>query len=296
MIDDDELGLARLATRALLATIDEKTSPHRIALKPRVILEAPKAFFSSQYLCGTAKPATSHVVHDVKITDCDGGITTVRALIDCGATSILVSPKLVRSLGLETFPAYIATLGLDGKILEHARDSRRVTMRMQYLPHLAPVDESDALVVKMTAYDLVLGLPWFERHEPEIDWARKRLLSLRMTSTSRHRDVERVNSSDPHDRATAESHVAAGTGPEAEAPIAIEMLSASLFEKLLAGTEASEAFAIRLWQGTGLLGGAVQGSNLYLTGETPHVASIGAGVVGIAAAEAGVLYALCCSL
>lgn len=294
MVDDDELGLARTATRALLATIDERTSPHRIALKPRVILEAPYAYLSSQYLCGTARPSTSHVIHDVQIADSTGKMVTVRALIDCGATSIFVSPKLVRSLGLETSPAYITTLGLGGAILAHARDSRRVRTMMQYLPHLAPVDESDVLVVKMTAYDLVLGMPWFERHGPEIDWARKRLLSLRAAAASHPSDG--VIATSPNG-GTAESHRAEGTRfAKADTPISIEMLSATSFEKLLAGPEASTAFAVRIWQGQGLLGGTLQGFSLNLTGETPHVASTGAGVVGIAAAEAGVLYALCCSL
>ena len=171
LVDNDAWGLARTATRVLLATIDEGASPHYIALKPRIMLEEPRAFLSSpnQYLYGTARPSTSHVVHDVRIANASGKMVTVMALIDCGATSIFISPKLVRSLGLETSPTYITTLGLGGAILAHARDSRRVRTTMRYFPHLAPVDESDVLVVNMTAYDLVLGLPWFQRHGLEID-------------------------------------------------------------------------------------------------------------------------------
>ena len=37
----------------------------------------------------------------------------------------------------------------------------RITV--QYWDYLAPVDESDVLVVPMSAYDLVLGLPWFHK-------------------------------------------------------------------------------------------------------------------------------------
>jgi hypothetical protein len=136
---------------------------------------------------------------------------------------------------------------------------------MQYLPHLAPVDESDVLVVKMTTYDLVLGLPWFERHGPEIDWARKRLLSLRMTSTS-HPEGMHVDSPDPSDSGTTadpdQNHESAGTELGSTPSISIEMLSATLFEDLLASSEVSEAFAIRLWQGTGLLGGTMEGLTL----------------------------------
>ena len=46
--------------------------------------------------------------------------------------------------------------------------------------------------------------------------------------------------------------------------IDIEMLPAVQFESLLAGAERSEAFAIRLWQGTGLLGGTEHGQGLSL--------------------------------
>ena len=144
----------------LLATIDEGASPHYIALKLRIMLEVPSTFLFSpnRYLCGTARPSTSQVVHDVQIANTSGKMIIDMVLIDCGATSIFISPKLVRSLGLETSPAFITTLGLGGAILAHARDSRRVRTTMCYFPHLAPVNESDILVVNMTAYDLVLGL------------------------------------------------------------------------------------------------------------------------------------------
>ena len=270
----------------LLATIDEgpRSSPHNIALKLRITLEAPRAFLSSpnQYLCGTARPSTSHVVHDVQIANASGRMVTVMALIDCGATSIFISPKLVRSLGLETSPTFITTLGLGGAILAHARDSRRVRTTMRYFPHLAPVDELDVLVVNMKAYDLVLGLPWFQRHGPEIDWARKRLLSLRKAAASHPIGMIATSPDQCNSGTTAGSHVTDGTRfVKADAPIriSIEMLSATSFEKLLAGREVSTTCAIRLWQGQGLLGGTVQGSLLQVAGEISHVAFTGAGVV-----------------
>ena len=283
----------------LLATIDEGSSPHYIALKPHITLEAPRAFLSSpnQYLCGTARPPISHVVHDVQIANASCKMVTVMALIDCGATSIFISPKLVRSLGLETSHAYITTFGLGGAIIAHARDSRRVRTTMRYIPHLAPVDESDILVVNMTAYNLVLGLPWFQRHGPEIDWARKRLLSLRKEAASHPIGVIATSPDQCDSGTTAGSHVTDGTRfVKADAPISIEMLSATSFEKLLAGPEISTNFAVRIWQGQGLLGGTVQGSIMQVTGETSFVAFMGAGVVGIAAAQAGACmrYAVAC--
>jgi hypothetical protein len=66
--DDEELGLQRLAVRSLLASFDE-VEMDRIALKSRVRLEAPRsqALFSSQYLCRSSQPDTSHVIHEISI-------------------------------------------------------------------------------------------------------------------------------------------------------------------------------------------------------------------------------------
>ena len=280
-----------MATQVLLATIDEGASPHYLALKPYITLEAARVFLSSpnQYLCDIARPSISHVVHDVQIANVSGKMVTIMALIDCGTTSNFISPKLVRSLGLKTSPAYITTLGLGGTFLVYARDSRRMRTTMRYFPHLAPVDESDILVVNMIAYDLVLGLPWFQCHGPEIDWARKRLLSLCKAAASHSIGGVITTSPDQCDSGTTgESHVTDGTrSVKADAPISIEMLSATSFEKLLVGPAVSMTFSFWIWQGQGLLGETVQGSLLQVTGVTSHVAFTGAGVVGIAAAEAG---------
>ena len=166
--------------RSLFASLDEKPFTSRITLQPNIVLEKSQQM-SSQYLCGTARPSTSHVVHEVMVMDREGRMRAVKALIDCGASSFFISPKLVRYLGLreQTSPAYITTRGLDGKILARARDSQKLSLKMQYLDHLAPVEEPEVLVVDMSAYDLVLGIPWFERHNPDIDWLKKRLMALR---------------------------------------------------------------------------------------------------------------------
>jgi hypothetical protein len=127
--DEKELGLQRLASRALLATIDE-VEMHRIALKSRVRLEAPRHLLSSQYLCGSSRPDTSHVVHEVSVRGKQGW-SQVRALIDCGATSIFASPGLIARLGLETEQAHITTYGLDGGVLAHARYSRKAHLQVK---------------------------------------------------------------------------------------------------------------------------------------------------------------------
>ena len=148
-------------------------------MKSRVILEPPPAHMSSRYLCGTTKPDMSHIVHELYVRDVHGERQRIRALIDCGATTIFMAPRLLRQLGLPSEPAHITTLGLDSRVMMSAKDSRKTTISCQYFEHLAQVDEPDVLVVPMTAYDLVLGLPWFQSRNPEIDWSKGQLLGLR---------------------------------------------------------------------------------------------------------------------
>jgi hypothetical protein len=200
---------------------------HRIALKSRVRLEAPRlqALFSSQYLCGSSRPDTSHVIHEISIQDVQGNWIRVKALIDCGATSIFASPRLIELLGLESQQAHTTTYGLDGNIMSHARDSRKTRLSVSYFEHEQPVDESDVLIVPMTAYDLVLGLPWFKTRNPEIDWEAGKLLSLQRRQPNNHgKEVSPTE-----------------TGPD------IQTLSATAFEDLCSSDEVSDTFSLSHW-------------------------------------------------
>jgi len=102
----------------------------------------------------------------------------VRALIDCGVTSIVMAPRLRKRLGLAEEPAYVTTLGLHGQVMAHVSDSRKTEFMVQYMEHLSPVQEAEVLVVPMGAYDLVLGLPWFQSRKPDVNSQSGRLLAL----------------------------------------------------------------------------------------------------------------------
>jgi len=260
-----ELGMQAAGTRALMATL-EAIKPHRIALKPRVILESPRAHMFSRYLCGTETPDSAHIMHEVMIRDRHGEMQRVRALIDCGATSIFMAPRLVRKLGLPHEAAHTTTLGLDGQVMEHARDSRKTTMSAQYFDHLAPVDEPELLVVPIKAYDLILGLPWFRARNPEIDWSRNRLLSLRTPCGSGSHGTEDTQLGQPE-----------GSG------VSIETLSATAFGDLLGSEEVAGAFALRIEDCIGLLGAKVEWTDKK--GEYPRMLDERAGAAAVVAAE-----------
>ena len=177
-MDERELGLQPLGTRALMATL-EQIQLHRISLRPRVVLESPKALMSSQYLCGTARPDSLHIVHEVQIRDQHGELQRIRALINSGATNIVISPQLLTRPGLPDEAVHITTHGLDGQVIAHARENRKTPMTVQYMDHFAPVHEPEVLAVPIRAYNLVLGVPWFKTRKPEIDWATGQLTSSR---------------------------------------------------------------------------------------------------------------------
>jgi len=125
--------------------------PHWITLKSRVLFESPKSLMSSQYLCGTSRPDTSYIIHEVFIRDGNVEMQLVPALINCGVTSILMSPRLRKRLGLVDKPAYVTTLGLNGQAMTHAGDCRKMAFGVQYIEKLSPVRESEVIVMPMQA-------------------------------------------------------------------------------------------------------------------------------------------------
>jgi len=75
--------------------------------------------------------------------------------------------------------------------MQHAKDSRKMRITDQYLYYLAPVDILDVLVMPKRAYNLVLGLPWFPKQHPDIDWAR-------LTPCNHRVRMERRNDADDY--------------------------------------------------------------------------------------------------
>jgi hypothetical protein len=53
----------------------------------------------SQYLCRTETPDSAHIGQEVQIPDRNGVMQRIRAIIDCGATTIVMTPRLLKRLG-----------------------------------------------------------------------------------------------------------------------------------------------------------------------------------------------------
>jgi hypothetical protein len=104
-------------------------------------------------------PGSAYIIHEVLARNIHGNMKRVKALIDCGATSICISRSLLRILELPHEPAFTSTQGSNGQVMMSARESRKAGLVVQYFEHLKPVDESELLVIPMKAYNLGLGLP-----------------------------------------------------------------------------------------------------------------------------------------
>jgi len=232
-----------------MATLDE-VQPHRISLKSTVILESPRARMSSQYVCRSKTPDSAHIIHEVQIRDRNGEMQNVRALIDDRATSIIMATRHLKRLGISHEAAHITTLSLDGGVMQHAKDSRKTWITIQYLDYLAPVNESDVLVVPMRAYDLALGLPWFHTGHPDIDWAHRRLTALPSPSASGVEEMTPMTTAVGSKVLEAENDKLLGCGPS------IQTLGATTFDDLLASDEVVAAFALQIRECTGQLGAA----------------------------------------
>jgi len=289
-MDERELGLPSLGTRALLETWEE-IQLHRISLRPMVVLQNPKALISSQYLCGMERPDSSHIVHKVQIRHQHGESRWIQTLIDCGATSIFMSPQLLNRLRLLHKAVHITTHGVDGQVIVHARESRKMATTVQYMDYLAPVHEPKVPVIPMRAYDLVLGLPWFNTRKLEIDWATAWLTPLRTPSGQGEargsgmivwwyegRDDETTNiqlpdigRSTPTINTTSEIPVDPDgkwreSGEDSPTPD-IEILGAIAFDDLLASNETLVTFALQIGECSELLGATMEVTTLEDRGE-----------------------------
>jgi hypothetical protein len=147
-----------------------------------------------------------------------------------------------------------------------------------------PVDEPDVLVVPMTAYDLVLGLPWFQSRNPEIDWSKGQLLGLR-TPVGNPGNEQTITSL-PQGDGSAEDGAC-----EPPPAVYIQCLGATAFDDLHASNEVVAAFARRIDEGTGLLGASTMSEGVTsskLPGTSPGRCLMGEqGAAAVVAAEGG---------
>src|SRR5204862_4683990 len=117
----------------------------------------------------TSASATSNLVHlSVSIL-----ASCLQAMIDSGATLNFIHEFIVQQLSLKTTPCQTTRVTLaDGRVLTHA--TRQVTLRY----HIANVPQEDTfLVAPIGDHSIILGMPWLERVNPQMDWPTKTVQS-----------------------------------------------------------------------------------------------------------------------
>jgi hypothetical protein len=93
----------------------------------------------------------------------------VAAMVDCGATALFISERFVKENNVRTRPLgrKIRLCNIDGSDNRAGHISRSVRLRLR-------VGESCAweefMVTDLGPEDVVLGLPWLRKVNPEIDW------------------------------------------------------------------------------------------------------------------------------
>ena len=110
----------------------------------------------------------------------------------------------------------------------------------------------------MLAYDLVLGLPWFQSRNPDVDWQSGRLLALLTPGGAEVVAVDLVDHQEcpgnaPGSTAREEACSEGGGGiPD------IQILGANAFDDQLASEEVVWTFFLRVGVRIGLLGVTVE--------------------------------------
>jgi hypothetical protein len=103
-------------------------------------------------------------------------------LIDSGASAQFISTSLVTELGLtaEKKIHKDQVQLADG----HKIDSTHLVRAPFTIVEFS--DEDNFHVLPLTSYDLILGRPWLDRHNPDVDWPASR---MRITKGSRHYEL-----------------------------------------------------------------------------------------------------------
>ena len=100
--------------------------------------------------------------------DTQEGIT-VEALLDSGATGLVMSSEFVRKKGfkLKRLERPMQVRNVDGSFNREGPIENTVEVNIYYKGH---VERTEIDVIGGQKWGVILGMLWLERHNPEIDW------------------------------------------------------------------------------------------------------------------------------
>ena len=99
------------------------------------------------------------------------------AIIDSGATGSFIDPQLVRELDLETSPLIrpVKAFNVDGTSNCKGNITQETDIELSF-PDYSDVLHSETIrlmVLNLGKPQLILGMPWLQKWNPEIDWVRR---------------------------------------------------------------------------------------------------------------------------
>jgi hypothetical protein len=105
---------------------------------------------------------------EIETTD-TGEVKSLSALVDSGATGRFIDRDFVKAnrLRTRTLSRPIPVRNVDGTLNEAGSITEMVDLILRYKNHS---ERALFAVTSLGAQTLILGLPWLQRHNPEIDW------------------------------------------------------------------------------------------------------------------------------
>ena len=94
---------------------------------------------------------------------------TVEALLDSGATGLVMSLEFARKKGfkLKKLERLMQVRNMDGSFNREGPIENTVEVNVYYKGH---VERMEIDVIGGQKWGVILGMPWLEHHNPEIDW------------------------------------------------------------------------------------------------------------------------------
>jgi len=94
---------------------------------------------------------------------------TVKALLDSGATGLVMSSEFARKQGFKfkKLGRPMQVRNVDGSFNKEGPIENTVEVNIYYKGH---VERTEIDVIGGQKWSVILGMPWLARHNPEIDW------------------------------------------------------------------------------------------------------------------------------
>jgi len=143
-------------------------APQLTTFIPSTFVSLPPLLLSST---SPTPSSTSHLTLPIGLAASPQlvGLQTV-ALVDCGATESFVSSSFVAQHRLSTSPLTVPRIlrVIDGREIESGLVTHVTTQIMTVGDHSESIY---LLICTLRDYDVVLGTPWLQKHDPSISWS-----------------------------------------------------------------------------------------------------------------------------